>query len=335
MSHQHHHHHQTNNGSSSSSIEDQVLLSTILSRKDLHLENFLQTVVDGELEKNFSAAKAPQKQKAQESKRQRQKRPKRTASAAGLEQDGQDRWWESPGSCNQQQAEEEENENSREASETLEEKSEEANQEKQKEKKSEEDDDATPTPPTSSSTTGKLEPKILTFEELETSCVEKIGDRISGLSSLLWHRIEPVVQSLINKKLKLALDAQLATVVQGQSRPLDMIQNYRKLFMSFTTSPLLSFQTANTGALKNIGMRDYWVLMYFALSTTRRCRGDQLLQPGSHKNKTFFTLFFLLVKLSHVGKRGVGGERRIGGWWLNLLTPAKVCKMFCVLNLKV
>ena len=119
-----------------------------------------------------------------------------------------------------------------------------------------------------------------TFDELETEFVEKLGDKISNLSSVLWHRVGPVVQTLLNQKLKAALDAQLATVVHSQETSANLVDNYKTLFAEFTSSPLLSFQTGNPGALKNIRARDYWVLQYFALATCRRNRGDQCLQIG-------------------------------------------------------
>ena len=122
--------------------------------------------------------------------------------------------------------------------------------------------------------------KDLTFDERENLCVEQLGNKISGLSGILWHRVQPIVQSLLNKKLKNCLDSQLATVVQIKRSNTVMIESYRKLFLDFTTSPKISFQTGNVFALKNIGPRDYWVLQYFSIATCRRIRSDNLLQIG-------------------------------------------------------
>jgi hypothetical protein len=119
-----------------------------------------------------------------------------------------------------------------------------------------------------------------TFDELQSDYTERLGLKISGLSSVLWHRVSPVVQTLLNQKLRSALEAQLATVVHSEQSSVNLVQNYQTLFREFTHSPVLSFQTGNAGALKRVSPRDYWVLQYFALATCRRSRGDQCLQIG-------------------------------------------------------
>ena len=120
----------------------------------------------------------------------------------------------------------------------------------------------------------------LTFDERENMCVEQLGNRISGLSGILWHRVQPIVQSLLSKKLKSCLDSQLANVVQIKRSNSVMIENYKKLFLDFTNSPKISFQTGNVFALKNISPRDYWVFQYFSIATCRRIRSDNLVQIG-------------------------------------------------------
>jgi len=119
-----------------------------------------------------------------------------------------------------------------------------------------------------------------TFEEREQAFATRIGDRISGVSSILWHRVGPIAQALVNKRLKDSLESQIAVIVQSVPPLLNYVDNYRKLFFAFFDTPFLSFQTGNWGALHNISPKDYWILQYFALSTSKRVRGDSCLQVG-------------------------------------------------------
>ena len=122
--------------------------------------------------------------------------------------------------------------------------------------------------------------KNKTMDELESHYIKKLGGKISTMSSVLWHRVGPIVQTLIHQTLRSTLDDQLAIVVHSEPSFINMVHNYGTLFREFIQSPILSFKTGNPNALKRIHPRDYWILQYFALATCRRSRGDQCLQIG-------------------------------------------------------
>ena len=123
-------------------------------------------------------------------------------------------------------------------------------------------------------------PPNATVDEIERAYSNKIGEKISGISAVLWHRVGPVVQILLNQKLKSALESQVVTVVNIVEPMIDMVHRYRSLFLEFITSPNLSFTGGNKSALQQVSAKDYWIFMYFAMSTCRRIRGDQCLQIG-------------------------------------------------------
>jgi len=123
-------------------------------------------------------------------------------------------------------------------------------------------------------------PPNATVDEIEKAYSDKIGEKISGISAVLWHRVGPVVEKLLNQKLKSALENQIVTVVSIVEPMNDMVHRYRALFLEFILSPKLSFAGGHKNAFRQVSARDYWIFMYFVMGTCRRIRGDQCVQIG-------------------------------------------------------
>ena len=148
-------------------------------------------------------------------------------------------------------------------------------------------------------------------EELEHLLATEIGDRVSDVNSFLWHRVGPVAQAMLAKRLRRDCLLETVAVVHTAPRFRDMAENYRTLFDAFFDTPHLSFQTLNPGALGNVSARDYWILAYYARASCKRAKTDGCLQLGlsgrtSIGKSTLFEAPLSEISHHYVSDSGVG-----------------------------
>lgn len=148
--------------------------------------------------------------------------------------------------------------------------------------------------------------------ELARLWKEQVQEKISGESIVLSHRTSPLVQIMIEQKVKQVLDS---TFVRVKSNSLDfktMVENYSKCFNVWIDAEnCVSFKAQNRTLLGKLSPKDTWILTFFAFCTNQRTKGDNLLQLGltgcSTSGKS--TLFeSILMEGAHVttSESGVG-----------------------------
>jgi hypothetical protein len=128
----------------------------------------------------------------------------------------------------------------------------------------------------------------------------------------LSHRVQPIVQLLLEEKLAKAMDKSFLTVEIAEPVLEDMANRYNKCFnIWIDASQHVSFKATNTRLLGNISAKDIYILTFFAFLTCKRTKNDNILQLGlvgcSTAGKS--TLFeACLMEGSHVttNEAGVG-----------------------------
>ena len=153
--------------------------------------------------------------------------------------------------------------------------------------------------------------ECLSFEEKEYRYQDNASKFILEESPLTWQRTNNMMQKQVRHKLDTELDDMLAKVPHPKQSALDLVKNYRNLFVTFMSFPKLSFQTGDPGSMGKISPRDYWVLQYFAINTCRRNKGDKCLQLGlvgctSVGKSTLFEAPLAGTCHQYLGEHGVG-----------------------------
>jgi len=148
--------------------------------------------------------------------------------------------------------------------------------------------------------------------ELARIWKEEIRERISNESVTLSHKTSPLVQIMLEQKIKAIIDESFAKVAPQVQDVKAMTNNYTSCFNEWIDCEShVSFQTPNTSLLGKVSMKDAWILTFFAFCTCQRTKNDNILMLGlvgcSTSGKS--TLFeSILMEGSHVttNERGVG-----------------------------
>jgi len=153
--------------------------------------------------------------------------------------------------------------------------------------------------------------EFLSFEEKELRFHENATKFILTESPLTWQRTNNMMQKQVKHKLDTELDDMLVRVPHTRQSLLELVNNYKILFVTFMSFPKLSFQTGDPGSMGKISPRDYWVLQYFAINTCRRNKGDKCLQLGlvgctSIGKSTLFEAPLAGTCHQYLGEHGVG-----------------------------
>lgn len=156
-----------------------------------------------------------------------------------------------------------------------------------------------------------------TPDEIQNAWSSQLSDQISDMSTILWHRLNPYVQILIQKKMQETIHGQMVQI-DAFSEPLKvMVEKYKKCFDTWIDSSKVSFNTNNTSALKHLSMKDYFILQFFTMATCTRKRGDNCLMIGisgcsSIGKSTLFEAPLTEISHFYVNERGVGRFRLQG-----------------------
>jgi len=101
---------------------------------------------------------------------------------------------------------------------------------------------------------------------------------LSSVSMLAAQRYMPILKKAIVQQEEDHLENMFAHIRATPLTTQQMALKYHQCFNAFFTSPDISFETHNTDLLKNIDIRDQYVLTLWSMITVRRQAGDNLLQ---------------------------------------------------------
>lgn len=148
--------------------------------------------------------------------------------------------------------------------------------------------------------------------ELARIWKEEAKKKIANLSVSLSHRVQPIVQLLLERKLAATLDQSFSTIETFEPSVLDLALKYQRCFNIWVDAEdCVSFKALNTKLLGKVNVKDMYILTFFAFLTCKRAKNDNILQLGlvgcSTSGKS--TLFeACLLEGSHVttNESGVG-----------------------------
>jgi hypothetical protein len=156
------------------------------------------------------------------------------------------------------------------------------------------------------------EPPNSSAVELARAWKDEAKKRIGDMSVTLSHRVQPIVQLMLEEKLAKSMDKSFLTIQTREPALVDMAHKYKKCFnMWIDASQCVSFKATNTRLLGSVTAKDVYILTYFSFLTCKRAKNDNILQLGmvgcSTAGKS--TLFeACLMEGSHVttNETGVG-----------------------------
>lgn len=157
-------------------------------------------------------------------------------------------------------------------------------------------------------------PLNATPDEIQNAWSCQLSDKISDMSAILWHRLNPYVQILIQRKMQNVIHGQMVQIESISEPLIVMVEKYKKCFNAWIDSSNISFNTANNAALKHLSMKDYFILQFFILGTCTRKRGDNCLMIGitgksSVGKSTLFEAPLSEISHIYVNDRGTGRFR--------------------------
>ena len=155
--------------------------------------------------------------------------------------------------------------------------------------------------------------------ELSKIWKEQVQEKISNQSIVLSHRTQPLVELMLEQKVKQVFDSTFVKVEQRHEDFKKMAQNYSICFNAWVDNEsCVSFRAYNKTLLGNLTAKDAWILTFFAMCTSQRTRGDNLLQLGlsgcstSGKSTLFESILMegahLTTSESGVGRFTVGSK---------------------------
>lgn len=153
--------------------------------------------------------------------------------------------------------------------------------------------------------------------ELARVWKEEARKKISSMSVTLAHRVEPIVQLMLEQKLAANMEQSFASIKTIDTSMIEMIEKYQKCFNIWVdASDCVSFKTTNKRLLGQISPKDMYILTFFSFLTCKRSKNDNILQLGMVGCSTCgkSTLFeACLMEGSHVTTNEVGvGRFQVG-----------------------
>lgn len=119
-----------------------------------------------------------------------------------------------------------------------------------------------------------------TPDEIHLAWTNQLSDRVSEKSAILWHRLNPYIQILLQKKMHNCIHDQMVLIDSAQESLDILVNKYKKCFNAWIDYGKISFNTSGIKDLGDLSMKDYFILQFYILGTNTRVRGDGLLQLG-------------------------------------------------------
>lgn len=148
--------------------------------------------------------------------------------------------------------------------------------------------------------------------ELSRAWKEEAKKKIANMSVTLSHKVQPIVQLMLEQKLANSMDKSFSTIQTVELSLHEMAKKYSQCFNSWIDAhQCVSFKATNARLLGNVNVKDMFILTFFVFLTCKRTKNDNILQLGlvgcSTAGKS--TLFeACLMEGSHVttNESGVG-----------------------------
>lgn len=126
----------------------------------------------------------------------------------------------------------------------------------------------------------KLSPS-LTADERKETLLKKSLSFVLDISPQLSIKTSPLIRSYVNRIFDSQMDNLFAEIVMPEMPLREKSLMYSRMFGNFIDSDkCVSFAATNKALLGKLSMRDLFFLTFYACVTSRRHRGDNLLQIG-------------------------------------------------------
>jgi hypothetical protein len=124
-------------------------------------------------------------------------------------------------------------------------------------------------------------PPLLTADEKKETLLKKSLAFVLELSPQLSLKTAPVIRSYVSRMFDSHLDNLFAEIRMPEMPLRDKALLYRRMFTNlFDDDKCVSFAATNRALLGKVTIRDLYFLTFYACVTSRRHRGDNLLQLG-------------------------------------------------------
>jgi hypothetical protein len=122
---------------------------------------------------------------------------------------------------------------------------------------------------------------LLTADEKKETLLKKSLAFVLELSPQLSLKTAPVIRSYVSRMFDAQLDNLFAEIRMPEMPMRDKALLYQRMFANlFDDDKSVSFAATNKALLGKISIRDLYFLTFYACVTSRRHRGDNLLQLG-------------------------------------------------------
>ncbi len=102
--------------------------------------------------------------------------------------------------------------------------------------------------------------------------------KLNECSLLLGHRYSPIVKDFIRAQFEKHLNSQYGIITVEMEDDETMAKKYRACFNAFINEKeSVHFHTLNRALIKNVEMKQYRILMFYAFNTVKRQPGDNCL----------------------------------------------------------
>ena len=118
-------------------------------------------------------------------------------------------------------------------------------------------------------------------DDLKRVWQESVSSKLGELSGILLHRLNPVINTIVQERLDKRLDSMVSEIKPLMESDTIMTFKYKRLTDAFFDGEnQVTFNTGKKAFAGNMVLKDLFVLIYFIYTTCRRTRGDQMLCLG-------------------------------------------------------
>lgn len=141
----------------------------------------------------------------------------------------------------------------------------------------------------------KLSP-LLTADEKQETLLRRSMAFLQELGPALSLKTAPIVRSCVSQLFDHQMDAMFVEIKMPEMPLKKKSLLYRRMLSRLLDDDsCVTFAATNRLLLGQLAPRDLWFLTFFAMVTSRRVRGDNLLQLGVVGNGQFISLKFFLL----------------------------------------
>ena len=142
-------------------------------------------------------------------------------------------------------------------------------------------------------------PLLLTADEKRDMLLKRSLAIVQELSPQLSLKMGPVIRLYVNQFFDAQLDRLFAEIVMPEKPAREKAIQYRRMFCQcIDDRSCVTFACTSKSLLGRLSPRDVWFLTFFAFMTSRRVRGDNLLQLGCSGLSCILSLLLKLPNLT-------------------------------------